>query len=94
MTCTGKVKGEIWVLSSNGIYVTTADELIENEEINPVFYSRDNGLPCVTTANSYSDLTEDGVLYIAGTTGVAKVNIEEPFEDVQEHQDGGSLRGG
>ncbi len=78
------VNGEIWVLSSNGIYVTTVDEMIANEDINTVFYSRDNGLPCVTTANSYSCLTEDGVLYISGTTGVAKVNIDEPFEDVSE----------
>ena len=76
--------GEIWVLSSNGIYVTTAEELIANEEISTVFYSRDNGLPCVTTANSYSDVTNEGVLYISGTTGVAKVNIETPFEDVGE----------
>ena len=76
------VNGEIWVLSSNGIYVTTADELIANEEIKTVFYSRDNGLPCVSTANSYSGLTEEGVLYISGTTGVAKVNIDEPFENV------------
>ncbi|MBQ8092804.1 MAG: HD-GYP domain-containing protein, partial [Clostridia bacterium] len=27
---------------------------------------------------------DDGVLYIAGSTGVCKVNIEEPFEDVNE----------
>ena len=78
------VDGEIWVLSSNGIYVTTADEMIANEDISTVFYSRDNGLPCVTTANSYSFLTEDGTLYISGTTGVAKVNIDKPFEDVSE----------
>ena len=76
--------GEIWILSSNGIYVTTVDELIANGEISTVFYSMDNGLPCVSTANSYSDITDEGVLYISGTTGVAKVNIETPFEDVSE----------
>ena len=77
-------KGDMWVLSSNGIYVTPADELVANGEINPVYYSIANGLPCITTANSYSDVTEEGDLYIAGTTGVCKVNIEQPFENVDD----------
>ncbi|MBQ9383917.1 MAG: HD domain-containing protein [Ruminiclostridium sp.] len=76
--------GDIWVLSSNGIYVTPAEELIANGDINPVFYSIDSGLSCITTANSYSDLTSDGELYIAGSTGVCKVNIEESFENINE----------
>ena len=75
-------KGDMWVLSSNGIYVTPADELIANGEIHPVFYSIANGMPCITTANSYSELTPEGNLYIAGTTGVCEVNIEQPFENV------------
>ncbi len=74
-------KGDLWVLSSNGIYVVSSDEMIKNEEINPVYYGRDNGLSCIATANSYSDLTDSGELYISGTTGVAKVNIETTFED-------------
>lgn len=77
-------KGEMWILSSNGIYVTTADELLANEKISTVYYGRDNGLSCITTSNSYSELTKDGDLYIAGSTGVAKVNIEQPFESVDE----------
>ena len=32
-------------------------------------------------ANSYSELTADGNLYIAGSTGVTKVNIENEFEN-------------
>jgi energy-coupling factor transport system substrate-specific component len=76
--------GEMWILSSNGIYVTTSEEMIANGDINTVFYNRDNGLQIVSTANSYSDITSDGYLYIAGTTGVVKVNIEKPFEDVSE----------
>ena len=77
-------KGDMWVLSSNGIYVTPSEELIANGEINPVYYSIASGLPCIATANSYSELTDDGDLYIAGSTGVAKVNIEQPFENVAE----------
>ncbi|MCR5204375.1 MAG: HD domain-containing protein [Lachnospiraceae bacterium] len=77
-------QGEMWILSSNGIYVIPVTELLANEEINPVYFSMSNGLPCVATANSYSDMTSNGILYIAGTTGVAKVNIEETMLDISE----------
>ncbi|MBR6173469.1 MAG: HD domain-containing protein [Eubacterium sp.] len=76
--------GEMWILSSNGIYVLKAEELMANGELSPVFYNRDNGLPYVSTANSYSDLGADGELYISGTAGVSKVNIEKNFDDVSE----------
>ena len=74
--------GDIWVFSSNGIYVTPAKEMLANKEIKPVYYGMSNGLPCIPTANSYSDLTENGDLYIAGSTGVAKVNIEDDHGNV------------
>ena len=74
--------GKMWILSSNGIYVVPVSELLKNEEINPVYYGRENGLPCVATANSYSDIGDTGLLYVSGVTGVFKVNIDENFEDV------------
>ena len=77
-------RGDIWVLASNGIYVVPVDTLLKNGDIAPVYYGRDNGLPCIATANSYSELTDAGELYMASTTGVAKVNIEAPFEDVND----------
>ena len=76
-------KGDMWILSSNGIYIVPTEELIANEEIKPVFYGIANGLPCMTTANSYSELTPEGDLYIAGNTGVARVNIEESLEEIR-----------
>lgn len=75
---------EVWVLSSNGIYVVDTEMLIANGEINTVYYSKDNGLSSVATANSYSYLDEEGNLYIAGVSGVVKVNIEESFENLDE----------
>lgn len=75
-------KDEVWILSSNGIYILPTNELLENGEIKPVYYGMANGLPCIATANSYSELTEEGNLYISGTTGVALVNIESSFENV------------
>ncbi len=77
-------RGEMWVLSSNGVYVANVNEMLENGEINPRYYGMENGLPIITTSNSYSALTLEGDLYIAGTTGVCKVNIEEPFESVND----------
>lgn len=77
-------KGDIWVLASNGIYVSPAEELLANEMIEPVFYGIPNGLPYIATANSFSGLTEEGDLYIASSSGVVKVNIETPFEDVND----------
>ena len=77
-------RGEMWVLASNGLYVLSADDLLANGRIEPVHYSIDNGLPYIATANSYSELTPEGELYIACSSGVAKVNIEEPFENVND----------
>ena len=77
-------KGDMWILSSNGIYVVPADELAANGEIRAVHYGIANGLPCIATGNSYSELTEDGDLYIAGNSGVAKVNINSSMENVSE----------
>lgn len=77
-------KGDMWIMSSDGIYVVPARELLANGEINPVHYSMANGLPCIATSNAYCELTDNGDLYIAGRTGVAMININEPLEDVNE----------
>lgn len=69
-------RGEVWVLSSSGIYVVSAEELLADREMNCQHYTLSNGLPHISTANSYSELTPDMDLYIAGATGVSKVNIE------------------
>ena len=77
-------KGDMWVLSSNGIYVVPTADLLANGPIDPLYYSISSGIPCIATANSYSDAGPDGNLYIAGTTGVCKVNIETSFENIND----------
>ena len=77
-------RGDVWVMSGNGIYVLPAEELLANGELSPVFYNLDSGFSSTATANSYSELTAAGDLYIAATTGVTHVNIEKPFEDVND----------
>ena len=73
-------KGELWVLSSSGIYVARTGQLLANAVIETAHYNIFNGLPYTATSNSYSELADDGNLYIAGSSGVIRVNIEEPFE--------------
>ncbi len=72
----------MWILSSNGIYVASAESLLSGGAVNSLHYGIANGLPCIATANSYSELTDDGELYIAGSTGVAKVNINTPYVNI------------
>ncbi|MBR2528874.1 MAG: SpoIIE family protein phosphatase [Blautia sp.] len=70
-------QGEAWVINSDGVYILPAEELLMNEVgMKPLRYTVNNGLPCIATANSYSELTEEGDLYLSGSTGVAKINIE------------------
>lgn len=75
-------RGEMWVLSSNGIYVVNVDDLLSGGSFQSLFYGMDNGLPTIATPNSYSALLSNGDLFIPGNTGVAKVNIEETSENV------------
>lgn len=77
--------GGIWILSSNGIYVVQAEELLkDSENMEYTFYDTDNGLPTITTANSRSFLDDDGRLYISGNTGVCSVNVNETYSDLHE----------
>ncbi len=75
-------KGDAWVLSDGGIFVEKTEKLLKNEPIEPVFLGINNGLPYGITANSSSELTPEGDLYIAGSMGAVKINIEEPLQTV------------
>ena len=72
--------GNAWILASNGIYVANADKLLENGEVEYLFYDTAGGLPSVATGNSFSELGLDGTLYISCRNGVSAVNIDQYFE--------------
>lgn len=75
-------KNELWVLSGAGIFVADIDSLLKDETNVSIHYSMSNGLPCIATANSYSELDAEGNLYIAGNSGVARINIEETYDSL------------
>ena len=69
--------GGAWILSSNGIYITGVEQLIKDEKPEYILFDTSCGLPSIPTANARSCISEDGTLYIAGTTGVSSVNIND-----------------
>lgn len=70
----------IWILSSYGIYCVTAQEMIDNGNIDYRLYNTVDGLPSVPTGNATSFEDVNGDLYIAGRAGVSKVNINNFFD--------------
>lgn len=76
--------GEIWILSSNGIYVVDGDALAANEnDMSYSFYNVDSGLPCTPTANARSYIAKDGTLYISGSSCVSSININRQSEHAE-----------
>ncbi|MBD5383807.1 MAG: HD domain-containing protein [Ruminococcaceae bacterium] len=73
--------GRVWILSSSGIYAVSIENLLAGGEFEYSFYDVKCGLPSVATANSRSCLSDDGMLYIAGMTGVSAININKEQTD-------------
>lgn len=72
--------GNVWILSSYGVYAMKAEELLEDEVSDYRLYTIANGLTGAATANSFSELDKDGNLYISCRTGVSRVNINHYFD--------------
>ena len=72
----------IWVLSSNGIYVVRRNELLADKpDMTYSVLDQRSGLYSMSTANSYSFLSDEGILYISGNTGVSTIDINERLSD-------------
>ena len=76
--------GNAWVLSSNGIYVANADEMINGGSYDYMYYGIADGLPSVPTGNSFSFSDDNGDLFISGRDGVSRVNIDRYFEQTHD----------
>ncbi len=76
--------GYAWILSSYGLFCVVADDLLSGEPFDYKPCRTANGLPSVPTGNSFSELDENGNLFIAGRSGVGKVNIDHFFSQKDE----------
>ena len=70
-----------WFMSSQGLYVIKKQELFDDNISDYRLYTIVNGVTSIPVAHSYSFLSDDGNLYIAGRTGVSKVNINNFLEE-------------
>ncbi|MCR5329744.1 MAG: hybrid sensor histidine kinase/response regulator, partial [Lachnospiraceae bacterium] len=77
---------QAWVLTSMGIYVVNVDELLNNNVLEQRYrlYNYANGLTSTPVVHSYSALDRKGYLYIAGQTGVSRVNINTFIDQTQD----------
>ena len=71
----------IWILSSYGIYCVKAQDMLADTVSDYLFYNTSNGLPSVPTGNAFSAIDAEGNLFIAGRSGVSRVNINNYFDD-------------
>lgn len=71
---------DAWVLSSHGIFTASVDSMLEDNVTDYRVYTLENGLKSTPTALSFSALSDDGYLYVAGRHGVSRVNIENNKE--------------
>ncbi len=65
----------LWILSSYGVYVVDAKDMLEDSVNNYRLFTVSNGLTGVPTSNSYSALDGEGNLFISCRTGVNVINI-------------------
>ncbi|MBR6160223.1 MAG: response regulator, partial [Lachnospiraceae bacterium] len=78
----------MWILSSYGVYNVAISDMIADTVNDYKLFRKENGLPVTPTANAYSALTANGDLYIAGRTGVGRVNVNRYFEQASRVKTG------
>ena len=77
-------KGDLWMITSSGIRVILAEELREDGAEDSVFYDNYSGLSGMPKGHSFSELNENGELYLSASSGVIKVNIEKQKDVISD----------
>jgi len=72
-------KDNLWVSSSTGLFCVSAEQMLANNITEYKLYNLQNGLTSLPIVHAYSEVDSNGNLYIAGQTGVSKVNINRYF---------------
>ena len=76
--------GNIWILSSYGIYCVNGWDMLDDRDFDYRFYNTADGLSSVPTANSFSEIDKNGDLYISCRAGVCRVNINDFFDHAEK----------
>lgn len=69
--------GELFVLSSAGIYIVNKADLLLGKEMNYELIDARKGLRLSLTPNSWNYKDEDGNLYMAGDRGALRINLNQ-----------------
>lgn len=80
--------GNVWILSSYGLYSVDGNELLNNEITDYRLFTIENGLPYAITSNSYSCQDGEGNLYLPGRNGAISVNIDNYYEEAEHIKTG------
>ena len=78
--------GRLWLLGGSGICVVSGDALLAGDVSDALYYGVNSGLPHMSAANSRSDVTEDGVAFLAGADGVTAVDLNRSLHAVSAPQ--------
>lgn len=70
-------QGELFVLSSAGIYVVDKADLLEGKEVSYELLNAQKGLRVELTPNSWNYIDEEDNLYLSGETGVVCMNMKQ-----------------
>ena len=71
----------LWVLSSHGVYLVGIESMINDKVETYQLFTIANGLTSIPIAHGYSCLDEYGNLFIAGESGVSKININRYYKE-------------
>lgn len=77
--------GNMWVLSSAGVYLSSSDHLIDNEQRDYELLNSRRGLRSSITANSYS-YVDGGYIYLCCDDDVVKVRIDDYNYSAQSYR--------
>ena len=69
--------GTLWLLGGSGICVVDGDALLAGKQPDSAVYNKKNGLPHISTSNSRSYVSPDGVAYLAGNDGITRIDTSE-----------------
>ena len=69
--------GNAWLFAGDGIYVGNADEILAGKQVRYIHYDYRSGLPFIATPHCRNYVSDDGVVYMAGNDGVARISINQ-----------------